>query len=181
METLALRSLVIAVPIALVMAQRRGRFEVARCAFAGLLAYQIITVPWSSMKVGWGSLTREPNADAAAAADSPSFQSGKTYRVLSQADGKYAPYAVVRAGGRLDSEFFPESMYWRSFKDQADYAKFLNDRHIDEVVYYHRYSRRKTNEQAMLQSFEGRCEHGVSVERTEQHAAYDFSADPRGC
>ena len=57
---------------------------------------------------------------------SPTFVPGATYRVLTFGDAKYGQYSVVRAGGRLDSEFFPESMYRRSFPDEAAYARFLD-------------------------------------------------------
>ena len=41
---------------------------------------------------------------------SPDFVPGATYRVLRGGDGKLGLYHVLRAGGRLDSEMFPESM-----------------------------------------------------------------------
>ena len=40
---------------------------------------------------------------------------GATYRVLRGGDGKLGMYHVLRAGGRLDSEMFPESMAIRNF------------------------------------------------------------------
>ena len=80
----------------------------------------------------------------------PTFVPGATYRVLAFGDAKYGQYSIVRAGGRIDSEFFPESMYRRSFPDEATYARFLTRRQIDYVVVDPRYRKFKTNEQQLL-------------------------------
>ena len=87
-----------------------------------LIAAQLVTIPFSGMVAGWGALDREPARAISALTHSPTFVPGATYRVLTFGDAKYGPYSVVRAGGRLDSEFFPESINRRSFKDEAAYA-----------------------------------------------------------
>ena len=48
---------------------------------------------------------------------------GATYRVLRGGDGKLGMYHVLLAGGRLDSEMFPESMAIRSFATPSAYAR----------------------------------------------------------
>ena len=76
---------------------------------------------------------------------------GATYRVLRGDDGKLGLYRVLRAGGRLDSEMFPESMAIRSFDDAADYAAALCERRVDQILFFDTYvSARHTNEQAMI-------------------------------
>ena len=50
---------------------------------------------------------------------SSAFRPGLTYRVLRTSDGKVGMYQVIRAGGRLDSEFFPESIWGGMFASEA--------------------------------------------------------------
>ena len=56
-----------------------------------------------------------------------------TYRILRAGDGKVGMYQVLRAGGRLDSEFFPESIVRRTWPSAAEYCTFLRGRHVDRV------------------------------------------------
>ena len=70
---------------------------------------------------------------------SPSFVRGATYRVLRGGDGKLGLYHVVRAGGRLDSEMFPETMAIRDFRDVSEYEKLLCDRHVDQILHFASY------------------------------------------
>jgi hypothetical protein len=66
-------------------------------------------------------------------------------------DAKLGLYHVVRAGGRLDSEMFPESMAIRNFSDPQQYARLLCARHVDYVVAYASYTASHgTNELAVL-------------------------------
>ena len=55
-------------------------------------------------------------------------------RVLSGGDEKDDLYVVVRHGGVLDSELFPEGMHRQGFTDAAAYARLLRDRRVDTVV-----------------------------------------------
>ena len=101
----------------------------------------------------WAALTR---SSSTASLDrflaSPRFVPGATYRVLRGAgDAKLGLYHVLRAGGRLDSEMFPESMAIRSFPSAADYEQLLCERHVDFVIAYSSYTAsRHTNELAVL-------------------------------
>jgi hypothetical protein len=82
---------------------------------------------------------------------SPSFVPGATYRVLRGNDAKLGLYHVLRAGGRLDSEMFPESMAIKNFKSARDYERLLCDRDVDQVLAFDSYTRsRRTNELALL-------------------------------
>jgi hypothetical protein len=59
---------------------------------------------------------------------------------------------VLQAGGRLDSEMFPESMAIQNFKSAEEYEQLLCDRHIDQVLAFDSYTQsRHTNEIALLE------------------------------
>jgi hypothetical protein len=183
-ETVALRSLVLVVPFGLLWFQRhRLRANTPILVAAVLLVGQLVTIPISGMVVGWGALTTSPDAQAIAITRLPEFVKGATYRVLSAGDGKYSQYAVVRAGGRLDSEFFPESLHRHSFLDAPTYARFLTDRQVDFVVVDGRYHRFKTNEQQLLDQMaaSGACTNGVAVRNLERAPALSVYSVTRGC
>jgi hypothetical protein len=66
-------------------------------------------------------------------------------------------YQILRAGGSLDSEFFPESINRRSWPEAASYAAFLQRREVDYVIIYNAYDRRyQTNEHELLKHLLGR-------------------------
>jgi len=183
-ETVTLRALVLVVPIALIHLQRRGtRANAPIIALSAMVIGQLVTLPISGMGVGWGALNRRPDPIAASIPTSMVFVRGATYRVLTFGDAKYGQYAVVRAGGNLDSEFFPESLYRRSFSDQATYGEFLTKRHVDYVVVQSRYSKFKTNEQELLETMAGAggCIGGVSVRPIESNGNYQVFGISRGC
>lgn len=85
---------------------------------------------------------------------SSAFVPGATYRILRGGDSKLGMYDIVRAGGRLDSELFPESMAMRDFKDANDYQRLLCDRHVDQILSFDSYASRGFNEQAILQKMQ---------------------------
>jgi hypothetical protein len=112
------------------------------------------------------------------------FVPGATYRVLrGAADSKLGLYHVLRAGGRLDSELFPESEAMHSFSTLADYEQLLCDRHVDYVVAYESYATsRHTNELEVLQRLEAQPNARVGVHPIQR--AYDhvvYSVNRRGC
>jgi hypothetical protein len=188
-ETLSLRSLILIVPFGLLYLQHReARPKAPAIAAVVMVVGQLITIPISGMATGWGALIRRPDVAAAAIPHSIGVVPGATYRVLSYGDGKYGMYSVVRAGGRLDSEFFPESLYRKSFRDSTAYAKFLDDRKVEYVVVDHRYVKFHTNEQALLDmmatapSGKG-CVGDLRVQRTSQSptlSAYRIIRDCSG-
>ena len=186
-ETVALRALVLVVPIGLVYLQRRPWRPDAPLIAAGVMVIgQLVTIPISGMGVGWGALLRSPDHVATSIPHSAVFVRGATYRVLTFGDGKYGQYAVVRAGGRLDSEFFPEDMHRHSFRDQATYVTFLVRRQVDYVVLDHRYRKFHTNEEQLLtnlvaQSSGSGCASGVHVEKVDQQPAFSVFQVSRSC
>lgn len=186
-STVGLRTLVLMVPFGLLALQRRGMSVRAPAVVALVLVVgQAAAVPVSSMGVGWGAVGRRPDPAMASIPESAAFVPGATYRVLSAADGKYGPYAVVRAGGRLDSEFFPESMHRRGFRDEEAYARFLTGRSVDFVVSEDRYQRFGTNERALLDAMStsaAGCRSGVRIERlaNDGEDRYRLYRVQRGC
>jgi hypothetical protein len=83
--------------------------------------------------------------------NSSKFEPTKTYRIIRAGDGKIGMYQIVRKGGHLDSEFFPESIGRKSWPTTEDYSKFLRTRGVDFVIAYDSYDKRwKTNEHALL-------------------------------
>jgi hypothetical protein len=184
-ETVALRSLVFLVPMALVAMQRSGWRRTAPMLAAGfLVVVQLVTIPFSGMAAGWSALSRRPSNGVSALLQSPDFVPGATYRVLAWGDAKYGQYSIVRAGGHIDSEFFPESMYRRSFPDEENYARFLTRRQIDFVVVEPRYGKFKTNEQQLLDDMAwggSACVHGVSVRPVDTTDSYRLYSVTRDC
>jgi hypothetical protein len=185
LETLTLRSLIVAIPVGLVLLQKRDLRRSGPALVAGILVLgQVVTIPISGMIVGWGALTREPNAVLAAFPHTEQFVPGATYRVLTSADAKYGLYAVVRAGGLIDSEFFPESMHRGRFKDEHEYAAFLLRRKVDFVLAQHRYARFRSNELELLQQMsipQVGCVDGVLVRLVDAEPTYDLYEVERGC
>ena len=134
--------------------------------------------------LAWRSLRRKPDLVAVQEfTRSPEFSPGKTYRILRGADSKLGMYAVLLAGGRLDSEFFPESVAWQNFHSLHAYERVLCRHRVDEVVDFVSYdSTRHTNEHAELL----RLEHDpAAVVRTRSVArtpAYEvFAVDRSRC
>jgi hypothetical protein len=184
-ETVALRSLTFLVPMGLIALQRRDvRRSAPMLVVAVLVLGQILTIPFSGMAAGWSALDRQPTRTMTTLTQSSDFVHGATYRVLTFGDAKYGQYSIVRAGGRLDSEFFPESMNRRSFRDERTYAQFLTKRQVDYVVVDPRYRRFKTNEQQLLDTLAAsgpQCVDGVAVREVEQTTGFRLYAVSRNC
>jgi hypothetical protein len=151
--TLAPRILLVALPVIFVLARRTGIRALAPLALVLSLSLNVafekpLNVDWQ-----WRGFTRVANTGSVDAfLASPAFVPGATYRVLrSAADTKLSLYNVLRAGGRLDSELFPESMAIHSFATLPEYEQLLCDRHVDFVIAYDAYARsRHTNEITVL-------------------------------
>ena len=173
------------VPLGLLYLQHRGpRPKAPVIAAVVMIVGQLVTIPISGMASGWGALNRRPDHVGSSIPQSISLVRGATYRVLTFGDGKYGQYAVVRAGGRLDSEFFPESLYRRSFRDESAYAKFLNDRKVEYVVVDYRYQKFHTNEQQLLDAMAAPgtgCVGGLSVQRTDHTTTLTAYRITRDC
>lgn len=171
-RTVAMRSLVLAVPIALVVVQRYLRLP----GFTPVaLTVLFVVLQWPmympfGMNFAWGSLTRRPDARVDAFVASGGVRSGETHRVLTGFDGKYGLYAVTRAGGVLDAEFFPEGLHRGPFRSERSYARFLQQRDVDVVVWFPSYDARftRSNERELLDAMAGRgCVDGVDITRRQ--------------
>lgn len=151
--TVGARCPVIAIPMVLVAMQRHLMWRATASIALGLvlLVNAIVQRPLR-VDYAWGSLTRSYRpVSMERFLASPEFRPGLTYRVLRNGDAKLGLYRLLQEGGRIDSEFFPESMAIHSFKSRTDYERLLCDRKVDEVVAFHIYdTTRHTNEHAML-------------------------------
>jgi hypothetical protein len=112
---------------------------------------------------------------------SPNFVPGETYRVLRGGDNKLGLYHLVRAGGKLDSELFPESMAMHDFKSVAEYEQLLCDRHVDQIIRYDSYdTARHTNEHEVITELAAR--HGSPLTLVAHGPDYQiFTVDRSGC
>ena len=185
-QTVSMRLLVLAVPIVLVVAQQFRQVPRWTPAFLTVLfvALQLPMYQPFGMDFAWGSLTRNPDQSIDAFADSDGLVPGSTYRVLTGGDGKYGLYAVVRAGGVLDAEFFPEGLHRGPFRSVAEYSRFLRGRDIDRVVLFPSYAQRYTrsNEPQLLdQMVRDGCVDGLSVTRQPGRSAWTLYDVEPGC
>lgn len=153
--TLLVRSFVIAGPIIIILFQRiQTRVRKAWLPIA-LFIFTLALNPalggLLDTRYAWGALNRKPNTDLLQFVNSSKFEPNKTYRIVRAGDGKIGMYQIVRKGGHLDSEFFPESIGRKSWPTTEDYSKFLRTRGVDFVIVYDSYDKTyKTNEHALL-------------------------------
>ncbi len=136
------------------------------------------------MDFAWGALTRDPDPAIEEFATSGGVIDGQTYRVLSGRDGKYGLYAVVREGGVLDAEFFPEGLHRGPFRSPASYARFLHERGVNDVVLFPSYaeSYTRTNEPQMLEELDGAgCIEGIEVSSASQSGDWKLYDVDRSC
>jgi hypothetical protein len=155
--TLLVRSFVFITPIALVAFQRVRKPWLPVLLFIGMLSLNAALGGVLDTRYAWGSLNRKPNTDLMQFINSPKFEPTKTYRLIRAGDGKVGMYQIVRKGGHLDSEFFPESIDRQSWRDTEGYSKFLRKRRVDFVIVYDSYDRTyRTNEHALLDGLSAR-------------------------
>jgi hypothetical protein len=183
--TLGPRVLIVALPVFCVVLQRAGIPALAPVGLVvALVAGLSFEVP---LNVGqqWHALVR--NGVDTTALDaylrSPDFVPGATYRVLHSGDGKLGLYKILRAGGRLDSELFPESMGMQSFRDADAYAAFLCARGVDRILHDDTYDEsRHTNESEMIGMLEREPRGGVTLRRVASGSGWQVDAvDRSGC
>src|SRR5690606_32170478 len=94
LQTVGMRLLVLAVPVALVLLQRIPRAP-RWTPVALTVVFVVLQVPMYTpfgMDFAWGSLARDPDAQVDAFVASGAVRSGDTYRVLTGLDGKYGLY-----------------------------------------------------------------------------------------
>jgi hypothetical protein len=161
--TLVPRCLVLVIPAALTGLHRARRRWVGPAAFAVTAA--LLAATWRPLLLPEASrsLWRQPDRNMVAFLRSPDFEPGATYRILRVTDFKVSLYQLIRAGGRLDSEFFPESIVRRRWPSPASYGDFLRRRHVDYVMIWGHYGRVfHTNDAERLADLET-CAPGAAV------------------
>jgi hypothetical protein len=156
--TLVVRGFVIAVPILIVLIQRMKNWSwLPPTLFVGTLLLNVALGGVLGARYAWGALSRRPNTDLLSFINSPQFQPDKTYRIIRAGDGKVGMYQIVRKGGHLDSEFFPESIGRKSWNTAEAYSQFLRGRRVDYVIAYDSYDRAfRTNEHTLLDELSAR-------------------------
>src|SRR4051794_29466455 len=179
--TLGPRILIVAIPLAFLLMLRSPRWRALAPLALGLSLFANLALQEPvHANLAWRSLRRKPDLVAIHEfMRSPQFQRGRTYRILRGADSKLGMYAVLRAGGRLDSEFFPESAAWRNFNSTHSYEHMLCRHRVDVVVDFGSYDRtRHTNEHDVLRELErhgGRAVSVRSVAKTKAYEVYDVA------
>jgi hypothetical protein len=196
-ETVAVRLFVVAVPLVLAAIRNRGAswlpgpvlrrgLDLVAAAVVGVaIVLNLVWLGPFQMAWAWGSLSRKPDTQMKTFTKSEMFTPGLTYRILRAGDGKIGMYQVLRAGGRLDSEFFPESIDRRSFAGESVYSTFLRKRGVDVVILFTNYDRRwKTNEHVLLDDLAagpGCSATAVGVTHELSTARYDVYRIQRDC
>jgi hypothetical protein len=183
--TLGPRVLIVALPLIFVLVRRTGIRALAPLALVLALGVNVAFEEPLNVEWQWRGLTRTASTVTLDRfLDSPQFVPGATYRVLrSAADTKLGLYHVLRKGGRLDSELFPESMAMHSFSNVAEYEQLLCDRHIDDVIAYDSYTRsRHTNEIAVLRRLAAEPTPRVRLRAIVRHPTFVvYAVDRSGC
>jgi hypothetical protein len=194
--TLGVRILVLAVPIALVVVQRRlqspatpfrvtTRVPAIMCLT--LLLSNIVLAGPLEAQYSWGALGRKPDTQLLTFIKSSQFDPGKTYRTLRAHDGKIGMYQLVQHKARLDSEFFPESIARNNWPDVTKYSQFLRSRGVDYVIIFRSYDREwRTNEHQLLRDMKkqgpDRCDADhVGVHQISAAKAFDVYQIRRDC
>lgn len=183
--TLAPRCLIVAMPVIFALARRTRIRVFAPLALIIALSVNVAFQQTLNVDWQWRGLTRTATT---VSLDnflrSKEFVPGATYRVLrSGNDAKLGLYHVLRAGGRLDSEMFPESMAIRSFSSLSDYEQLLCNRHVDFVIAYDGYTRsRRTNELDVLKRLAAVRNPRVRLRTVDQRPSYIvYAVDRTDC
>ncbi len=183
--TLGPRILVVALPLGFVLMRRTATRALAPCALAISLIFSAAFEIPLNVGAQWHALWHRAGhtGDLDAYLRSTAFRPGEVYRVLRAKDGKLGLYHVLRAGGRLDSEMFPESMAIKNFRNADDYAALLCDRHVDRVLHYTSYDDvRHTNEAAFLEQLARAASERVKVHVVASGPGWQaYAVDRSGC
>jgi hypothetical protein len=153
---------------------------------AVLLSLNVMLLGPLDAGYAWGSLTRKPDPTLLRFTATPEFRPGAMYRVVGGLDGKVGMYQLIRHGARLDSEFFPESIWFGNFGSTRAYSDFLVRRHVDYVlIFANAKKHHATNEGALLPAMAAsgdRCTSTVvGVRLVAHHPGWDDYAIDRGC
>ena len=155
--TFATRCPVVFVPLLLVAVAARA-IRAAPLFVIAMLVSNIALAGYLDTSFGWRHLLAGHDNEIADITNGSNFEPGATYRVLDANDGKYSMYRVLRRGGNLDSELFPESIGRHSFSNPEQYTTFLKHRRVGYVIVFDRYDHKyKTNEHAELEQLTDTC------------------------
>ncbi len=183
-STLGPRILIIAIPVGfLLMLRSRWRVLAPLALAVSLFANLALQEPVRA-NLAWRSLRRKPDlASIQEFTRSPQFHRGDVYRILRGSDSKLGLYSVLKAGGRLDSEFFPESAALTSFPSSLRYTQMLCKRGVDAVVDFKTYDdTRHTNEHAVLRQLARDDTTMVGIRSVASTSAYEvFAVDRTRC
>jgi hypothetical protein len=120
-------------------------------AFVVVLAVNVAGWHALGLPTRWATVDRRPNEQLLPFLASSRFRPGATYRLLHLGDKRIGQYQLIRAGGRSDAEFFPESTLERSWPSTEAYSRVLRERRVDVVMLWENYTRvDHTNERALL-------------------------------
>jgi len=154
--TLSLRAEVMYAPFVVVLVRHWFGRSGMLAAIPILIALNVIIIPIRHNEYGWGAFVRTPDSTLSPFLHSSAFRPAETYRLLQVGDGKLGMYELIRAGGHLDSELFPESIDRRSWANVGAYETFLRTRKVDAVLISTAYDQRyRTNEHALLDELAG--------------------------
>jgi MFS family permease len=188
LETVGARGLVIAGPaVVALLAARRFSWRWPVGVTIGALALAVAVSGPMQLDKAVRALTRRPDPQMAAFVATPVFTTTGTYRYLRRDDAKVGMYQLLRAGARLDSEFFPESMHRVQFPSRVSYEAFVRERGITHVVAFTSAATRvPTVEVALLALLStGPCSPGGigvrEVARTASYVVYDIDPTPQHC
>jgi hypothetical protein len=134
-DTVLPRGEFLLIPVLLAAAQHRWR-QPATGAFLAAAVAVTLAIGWGPLRMpnSWRAMSRQPDTAVAEWVTGTSFRPGATYRVLGIPDNRVGLYRVLRAGGRLDSDFFPESQLRRSWPDAETYSSAMRARQVDVVL-----------------------------------------------
>ncbi len=186
-STLSPRILIVAVPIVmLITIQRSSRRQLyllgPTMVLVCLLGNFAINVPLSGY-MGWRTFGRVEHRSAMQRyLASSAYHASATHRLLRGSDSKLGMYMLLQAGGRLDSEFFPESQAMVSFASSDAYASLLCERRIDQVVAFRSYDlARHTNEHRWLSELGNTSNRRVGVKLIAHDRDFDVFDVARHC
>ncbi len=182
-DTAGPRLVVLALPIALVLFRRVARpwmlpLVLVAC-LAGNLAFRAYQ---SETRQAWRGLRTTPDQTIVPFLESSQFRHHLMYRVLTTNDKRMSMYQVLEYGGRLDSEFFPESIVRKTWTDSRAYCAFLASRRVDRVIVARHYDiRLRKNEQHLLEALSAGDLHGcdalgITVRRLAHYRSFDVYA-----
>jgi hypothetical protein len=164
----------------------RPRVGVLPALAAVVLSLNVVLLGPLDASFAWLGLTRNPDPTLLRFTATPEFRPGATYRVVGGLDGKVGMYQLIRHGARLDSEFFPESIWFGNFDSRSAYSDFLVRRDVDYVIIFaDANERRPTNEGTLLPAMAAsgdRCTSTVvGVRLVAHHRGWDDYGIDRGC